>query len=208
MGLRRVSFVAEAFTVVQWDQRGSGRTCGKNGPSLAPTITIERMAQDGVELAELLLKTLQKNKIILVGHSWGSILGVFMVKARPDSSTHLSARGRSRTRRETTPWPTTSFSRRRRGSESSAPSGSSEKWAIRRTGWPGLCGPTEVVKPVRGRGFLHLIHVRPGALCARLLAARRQRLGRRAKPERERLIPQTNALDPKKLGGNSPCRSS
>jgi pimeloyl-ACP methyl ester carboxylesterase len=74
----------KTFTVVQWDQRGAGRTLGRNGPSLAPTITIERMAQDGIELAELLRKTLQKNKIILVGHSWGSILGVFMAKTRPD----------------------------------------------------------------------------------------------------------------------------
>jgi len=72
------------FTVVQWDQRGAGRTLGRNGPSLAPTITIERMAQDGVELAELLRKSLQKDKIVLVGHSWGSTLGVFMVKARPE----------------------------------------------------------------------------------------------------------------------------
>ena len=72
------------FTVVQWDQRGAGRTLGRNGPSSAPTITIDRMAQDGIELAELLRKALQKDKIVLVGHSWGSILGVFMVKARPD----------------------------------------------------------------------------------------------------------------------------
>lgn len=72
------------FTVVQWDQRGAGRTFGRNGPSLAPTITIDRMAQDGIELAELLRKTLQRDKIVLVGHSWGSTLGIFMVKARPD----------------------------------------------------------------------------------------------------------------------------
>src|SRR5438094_3263969 len=72
------------FTVVQWDQRGAGRTFGRNGAAAASTITIERMVQDGVELAELLSKRLQKDKILLVGHSWGSILGVFMVKARPD----------------------------------------------------------------------------------------------------------------------------
>lgn len=72
------------FTVVQWDQRGAGRTLGKNGSSLAPTITIDRMVQDGVELAELLRASLRKEKVILVGHSWGSILGVFMAKARPD----------------------------------------------------------------------------------------------------------------------------
>ncbi len=74
----------KVFTVVQWDQRGAGRTLGRNGPAVAPTITIERMAQDGIELTELLRKTLQKDKIVLVGHSWGSILGVFMAKARPD----------------------------------------------------------------------------------------------------------------------------
>jgi pimeloyl-ACP methyl ester carboxylesterase len=40
------------FTVVQWDQRGSGRTFGRNGTASASTITPDRMAQDGVELAE------------------------------------------------------------------------------------------------------------------------------------------------------------
>src|SRR4051794_38710853 len=72
------------FTVVQWDQRGAGRTFGRNGAAAGSTITIERMVQDGVELAELLAKRMQKDKIVLVGHSWGSILGVFMAKARPE----------------------------------------------------------------------------------------------------------------------------
>ena len=74
----------KAFTVVQWDQRGAGRTLGKNGAASAATITTARMTQDGIELSELLRKSLHKDKIILVGHSWGSALGVFMVKARPD----------------------------------------------------------------------------------------------------------------------------
>ena len=72
------------FIVVQWDQRGAGRTFGRNRTAAVSTITIERMAQDGVELSELLLKRLHKDKIVLVGHSWGSTLGVFMVKARPE----------------------------------------------------------------------------------------------------------------------------
>src|SRR3954454_16597168 len=33
------------FTVVQWDQRGAGRTFGRNGAASASTITIERMVQ-------------------------------------------------------------------------------------------------------------------------------------------------------------------
>src|SRR5204863_1979753 len=72
------------FIVVQWDQRGAGRTFGRNRTAVASTITIERMVHDGVELAELLSKRLQKDKIVLVGHSWVSPLGVFMVKARPE----------------------------------------------------------------------------------------------------------------------------
>jgi pimeloyl-ACP methyl ester carboxylesterase len=72
------------FTVVQWDQRGAGRTFGKNRDAPPQAITIARMTQDGVELADLLRKQLRKDKIILVGHSWGSTLGVHMVKARPD----------------------------------------------------------------------------------------------------------------------------
>ena len=74
----------KTFTIVQWDQRGAGKTLGRNGPSLAPTITIERLTQDGVELAELLRRSLKKDKLVLLGHSWGSTLGVFMVKARPN----------------------------------------------------------------------------------------------------------------------------
>jgi pimeloyl-ACP methyl ester carboxylesterase len=42
------------------------------------------MVQDGIELTEYLLKHLGKKKIIIVGHSFGSILGVGMAKARPD----------------------------------------------------------------------------------------------------------------------------
>lgn len=72
------------FTVVQWDQRGSGRTFGRNGAASASTITPERMMQDGIELAEWMKKKLHKDKIVLVGHSWGSVLGFLMVKAHPE----------------------------------------------------------------------------------------------------------------------------
>ena len=72
------------FTVVQWDQRGAGRTYGAAGDTLAPTMTLERMTQDGVELAEYLRSHLHKDKIILVGHSWGSFLGIRIARQRPD----------------------------------------------------------------------------------------------------------------------------
>ena len=74
----------KGFTLVQWDQRGAGRTYGKSGPSIEPTMTLERMRDDGIEVAQFLTKHLDKKKIILYGDSWGSILGVYMAHARPD----------------------------------------------------------------------------------------------------------------------------
>jgi len=72
------------FTVVQWDQRGAGRTYGASGDTVAPTMTLDRMTQDGVELADYLRTRLHKDKIVLLGHSWGSFLGIHIVKQRPD----------------------------------------------------------------------------------------------------------------------------
>jgi pimeloyl-ACP methyl ester carboxylesterase len=72
------------FTVVQWDQRGAGRTLGTNRSTPPESITVARLTEDGIALAELLRRDLHKDKVILLGHSFGSILGVFMAKARPE----------------------------------------------------------------------------------------------------------------------------
>jgi len=73
------------FTIVQWDQRGAGRTYSRNDPALvAPTMNVERMAQDGVEVAEFLTEHLGQPKVTILATSWGSVLGVHMVQARPD----------------------------------------------------------------------------------------------------------------------------
>lgn len=72
------------FTIVQWDQRGAGRTYSRNGPPVAESMNVERMAQDGVEVAEYITAHLGQDKVIIFATSWGSVLGVHMVKARPD----------------------------------------------------------------------------------------------------------------------------
>ena len=72
------------FIVVQWDQRGAGKTLEATGDSVANTLSVDRMTQDGIELTEFLRSHLHKDKIILLGHSWGSILGIQMVRQRPD----------------------------------------------------------------------------------------------------------------------------
>ena len=69
------------FTIVQWDQRGAGRTYAKN-PDSPPEP--ERVELDGIELAQYLCGYLAKKKILVLGHSWGSHLAVDMVQRRPE----------------------------------------------------------------------------------------------------------------------------
>lgn len=72
------------FTVVQWDERGSGRTLARNGPGIGPTITLDRITQDGIELADYLRRHLGKPKVVLAGHSFGSLVALRMVHQRPE----------------------------------------------------------------------------------------------------------------------------
>jgi pimeloyl-ACP methyl ester carboxylesterase len=71
------------FTVVLWDERGAGHTYGRYGDK-TPDMTLDRLANDGIELADYLRRTLGKKKIIVFGHSWGSTIAVTMVGRRPD----------------------------------------------------------------------------------------------------------------------------
>lgn len=73
-----------SLTLVQWDQRGAGKTYAKNGESIESTMTIERMVEDGIEVAEYLREHLHQRKVILCGSSWGSVLGILMARKRPD----------------------------------------------------------------------------------------------------------------------------
>ncbi|HTA37477.1 MAG TPA: alpha/beta hydrolase [Candidatus Acidoferrales bacterium] len=75
---------AKDFTLVQWDQRGSGMTFGRSPPAAGSTLTIDRMTDDGVQVASYLTQHLGQRKVILMGSSWGSILAIHMIKARPD----------------------------------------------------------------------------------------------------------------------------
>lgn len=69
------------FTIVQWDQRGAGKTYAQNRNSPPEP---ERVELDGIELAQYLCNYLEKKKVIVLGHSWGSYLAVGMVQRRPE----------------------------------------------------------------------------------------------------------------------------
>jgi proline iminopeptidase len=69
------------FVLVQWDQRGSGRTFAKNG---AAGVSLERLVADGIDLAEQLRSRFPTQKLIAFGHSWGSVVATEMVGKRPE----------------------------------------------------------------------------------------------------------------------------
>src|SRR6185312_11663680 len=76
----------EYFTVVQWDQRGAGKTLLLNGrTALAPTMTPERMVADAQEMVSWVARELGEEKIFVIGHSWGSYLGLEVAKRQPAS---------------------------------------------------------------------------------------------------------------------------
>lgn len=72
------------FTVVQWDQRGAGKTFSAMNRVPDKTMNIAEMQADAEQLIEWLRQTYGKRKIFLLGHSWGSILGLRVAQHRPD----------------------------------------------------------------------------------------------------------------------------
>ena len=73
------------FTVVHWDQRGAGRSFPLNDrAALAPTLKPERYRDDTIELIEQLKARYGKRKVVLMGLSWGSMVGLMVAKQRPD----------------------------------------------------------------------------------------------------------------------------
>jgi len=71
------------FVVVQWDQRGYGRS-NIDKIKIEGTTTKERYIADGIELVDYLRKRFEQPKVVLVGQSWGTLLGTEMAHRRPD----------------------------------------------------------------------------------------------------------------------------
>jgi pimeloyl-ACP methyl ester carboxylesterase len=73
------------FTVVQWDQRGSGKSFGANDPATtAPTLSLERITEDAAELVQFLRTRYGKAKIFVLGHSWGTLVGLGLAHRHPE----------------------------------------------------------------------------------------------------------------------------
>ena len=70
------------FTIVCWDQRGTARSWGSSRQRKATSV--DDYVADAIELSRMLAARFEKRKICLLGHSWGSIIGLKAVARAPE----------------------------------------------------------------------------------------------------------------------------
>jgi len=77
--------IEEYFTVVNYDQRASGKSFLETDPAVVgKTLTIDRYVQDAIEIATQIRDRYKKHKIVLAAHSWGTIIAMKAALQRPD----------------------------------------------------------------------------------------------------------------------------
>ena len=70
------------FTICYWEQRGSGLSYSKN-ISVA-SMNLNQLVEDAADCTRYLIKKFDKQKIFILGHSWGSLLGAFTIQKYPE----------------------------------------------------------------------------------------------------------------------------
>lgn len=70
------------FVVVNWDQRGTGKSYHAAPIS---TLRVDQFVSDAHELSQMLCKRFNRDKIYVMGLSWGTILGTKLVKQHPEN---------------------------------------------------------------------------------------------------------------------------
>ncbi|MFN3556682.1 MAG: alpha/beta fold hydrolase [Bacteroidales bacterium] len=68
--------------MVYWEQRGAGKSWSKTIP--AESMNLDQMFSDTRELSEYLAHRFDREKIFLMGHSWGSLLGILTAYKHPE----------------------------------------------------------------------------------------------------------------------------
>jgi len=69
------------FLVVHWDQRGAGRSYAADIP--AESMTLRQFVADALELIDWLTERFAQEKVYLLGHSWGSLVGATLASEWP-----------------------------------------------------------------------------------------------------------------------------
>jgi pimeloyl-ACP methyl ester carboxylesterase len=69
------------YVVVYWEQRGTDKSYNSNIPP--SSMTVEQFLADLDELVDVVCRHFGKDRIVLYGHSWGSVLGVLYAARFP-----------------------------------------------------------------------------------------------------------------------------
>ena len=77
VGLFQTAQLEANFVVVQWDQRGAGKSFSED--LIAEDMQVEKFVSDTLELTNMLRERFNQEKIFLFGHSWGSALGFLTI---------------------------------------------------------------------------------------------------------------------------------
>jgi pimeloyl-ACP methyl ester carboxylesterase len=70
------------YTVVIWEQRGAGKSYYVFNPD--EKISIDTFVEDAAELSKYLLTRFNQKKIYVIGHSWGSVIGLKLIQKYPE----------------------------------------------------------------------------------------------------------------------------
>jgi len=81
-GRRYSAEIEKHFVVVHWEQRGTGRSY--SAPMEQTALTDEQLVSDVNTVTRYLLFTYDRQKLYLIGHSWGSLLGVIAITDHPE----------------------------------------------------------------------------------------------------------------------------
>lgn len=73
------------YTIVCWEQRGCGRTFYKSKSS--SNLTMEQLLIDTDEVVNYLQEHFGQEKIIIIGQSWGTVLGMDYINLHPEKIT-------------------------------------------------------------------------------------------------------------------------
>ena len=76
------SALEQHFLVVYWEQRGTRRSF--HSDILPASMTIARFVRDLDEVVDLVRTRFDKDKVVLLGHSWGTVLGTIYTSRHPD----------------------------------------------------------------------------------------------------------------------------
>jgi pimeloyl-ACP methyl ester carboxylesterase len=72
----------KSFTAVYWDQRGAGKSF--DDAIARSSMTLEQLIADLDDLVDAVCNRLDKTKVAIFGHSWGSALGVLYAARFPE----------------------------------------------------------------------------------------------------------------------------